>query len=108
MINRIFIYGTLQPGKPNHHVMKGFRGSWTKATVTGSLKQEGWGAKQGCPGIVLGTSSEAVEGYVFQTEQIQDLLPVLDKLEGEDYVRVQTIASLESGDQVEAHIYALL
>ncbi len=46
-------YVTLGPNRPNEHVLKEIRGSWQDATVRGNLRQEGWGAEIGYPGIDL-------------------------------------------------------
>lgn len=53
MTDRLFVYGTLAPGRPNEHVLADVEGTWEPATVKGTLLQEGWGAAAGYPGIVL-------------------------------------------------------
>ena len=55
MTERLFVYGTLGPGRPNEHVLGSIDGSWEAASVTGTLHDEGWGAAMGYPGIVLDT-----------------------------------------------------
>ena len=40
-MNRLFVYGTLAPGKPNHHVISDVAGEWENATVKGTLVNEG-------------------------------------------------------------------
>ena len=47
MIEHLFVYGSLAPGRPNEHVLSEVEGSWETASVTGSLRQEGWGAAIG-------------------------------------------------------------
>jgi gamma-glutamylcyclotransferase (GGCT)/AIG2-like uncharacterized protein YtfP len=42
MIERLFVYGTLAPGRPNEHVLSEIGGTWEAAIVTGTLRQEGW------------------------------------------------------------------
>ena len=44
MIERLFVYGTLGPGRPNEHVLTAIGGSWLNASVSGFLRNEGWGA----------------------------------------------------------------
>ena len=51
-MQRLFVYGTLAPGRANHHILEGIPGSWEAATLKGSLLQEGWGVAMGYPGIV--------------------------------------------------------
>ena len=53
MTERLFVYGTLGPNRPNEHILADIGGSWLNATVTGILQQKGWGAEMGYPGIVL-------------------------------------------------------
>jgi gamma-glutamylcyclotransferase (GGCT)/AIG2-like uncharacterized protein YtfP len=41
---RLFVYGTLAPGRPNEHMLAEVDGEWETATVRGRLVPEGWGA----------------------------------------------------------------
>jgi len=47
MTERLFVYGTLAPGRPNEHILADVPGSWEPARVTGTLREEGWGAAMG-------------------------------------------------------------
>jgi gamma-glutamylcyclotransferase (GGCT)/AIG2-like uncharacterized protein YtfP len=67
MTHRLFVYGTLAPGRPNEHVLADVPGEWEPATVTGTLFQEGWGAAVGYPGIVLDEHGGEVEGFLFSS-----------------------------------------
>jgi len=40
-MERLFIYGTLAPGRPNHHVVEDIPGNWEEATLKGTLLNEG-------------------------------------------------------------------
>ena len=53
MTDRLFVYGTLAPGRPNAHVLADVPGTWESATVRGTLVQDGWGAAAGYPGILF-------------------------------------------------------
>ena len=44
MVDRLFVYGTLAPGRPNEHILADVAGEWEPASVTGRLLEEGWGA----------------------------------------------------------------
>lgn len=107
MISSVFIYGTLQPGGPNHHVMQAINGTWHKAHIRGTLKQDGWGADMGYPGLVLDPAADKIEGYVFQSDNLSEKWSELDAFEGDGYQRVLTQATLETGDVVETYVYAL-
>ena len=47
MTERLFVCGTLGPGRPNEQVIDAIGGSWESATVNGTLRQEGWDATVG-------------------------------------------------------------
>lgn len=107
MTNRLFVYGTLAPERPNQHVLAELRGTWAAATVRGTLHPEGWGAAVGYPGIVLEETGSEVRGFLFSSEDLAAHWTRLDEFEGEGYQRVLTPATLEDGTIVQAYIYAL-
>ena len=107
MTDRLFVYGTLAPGRANEHVLAELRGTWAPATVRGTLHPEGWGAALGYPGIVLDETGGEVRGLVFSSEDLGAHWTRLDEFEGEGYERVLTAATLEDGSIIEAHIYQL-
>ena len=108
MKENIFVYGTLGPDRPNEHVLKAIGGVWENATVRGKLRQEGWGAEMGYPGINLDENGKEVEGFLFTSENLSSHWKVLDNFEGEGYERVITQAKLEDGSMVDTYIYVLL
>ena len=107
MVNRLFVYGTLAPGRPNEHLLSDVPGSWETATVKGILLQDGWGAAAGYPGIVLNEHGDEVHGFVFASERLAEHWSKLDEFEGEEYERVLTKAKLKDGRTVDAYIYNL-
>lgn len=107
MTHRLFVYGTLAPGRPNEHVLADVPGEWEPAAVIGTLLQEGWGAAAGYPGIVLDEHGGEVEGFLFSSESLAEHWARLDEFEGEGYERVLTTVKLEDGTAVDAYIYRL-
>jgi gamma-glutamylcyclotransferase (GGCT)/AIG2-like uncharacterized protein YtfP len=107
MTHRLFVYGTLAPGRPNAHVLADIRGEWEPATVTGTLFQEGWGAAAGYPGILLDPQGGEVEGFVFSSDRLDEHWARLDAFEGEGYERVVTTVKRRDGTVVDAYIYRL-
>ena len=103
----LFVYGTLGPKRPNAHIMENIGGTWTQAYVYGSLKQEGWGADLGFPGIVLDQSENKVTGFVFFSENLAQHWQMLDDFEGAGYQRVAVKAHLHTGEVVDSFVYAL-
>ena len=107
MTEKLFVYGTLGPGRPNEHVLKAIGGVWKNATVRGKLRQEGWGSEIGYPGLDLDENGEEIGGFLFISENLSSHWKALDDFEGEGYERVVTQAKLEDGSLVDAYIYVL-
>ena len=107
MIEHLFVYGTLAPGQPNEHVLGDIEGSWETATVTGTLRHEGWGAEMGYPGIDLDEDGDEIRGFLFSSEKLSDYWADLDKFEGRAYERVLTVVKLTGNRTENAFIYAL-
>ena len=106
-MERLFIYGSLQPGGPNEHVLTAIGGEWASAIVKGSLVEGGWGASMGFPGLLIDDDGSDVHGHVFSSPNLTQNWDYLDEFEGEEYERVVTSATLNSGEQVEAYVYVL-
>ncbi len=106
-MERLFVYGTLAPGKPNEHILQELEGEWLPATVKGELHQAGWGAELGFPAIKLDDAAGEVSGLLFCSYALKEHWAMLDEFEGEQYERVIVNATLESGEQVEAYVYSL-
>lgn len=107
MINRLFVYGTLAPGRPNQHILRDLPGSWEPAMIRGWLVPEGWGAAAGYPGIVPDQSGDEIQGFVFTSESLAENWPMLDEFEGEDYERRPAKAHLIDGSTIDVFIYQL-
>jgi len=107
MSNKLFVYGTLGPGRPNEHILEKLGGSWKEASVIGSLHPEGWGAEMGYPGITLEDSGNIVEGLLFSSDNLPDYWSELDEFEGEAYERVLTTIQIKNETSANAYIYVL-
>jgi len=107
VIEQLFVYGTLGPGRPNEHVLEVIGGSWETATVNGKLRQEGWGSELGYPGIDLNEHGGEVEGFLFTSENLSGHWAALDNFEGDAYERVLAKVKLKDGSIVDAYIYTL-
>ena len=106
-MQRLFVYGTLAPGKENHHLLENLPGSWNKVSIIGKLLDKGWGSELNCPGIVLSSEGQEVKGYVFSSSDLSDYWPILDEFEGGDYQRVQATIKTEDNKEVLACVYIL-
>ncbi len=107
MIEQLFIYGTLGPGRPNEHILKAIGGSWQAASVNGNLRDGGWGSELGYPGIDLNEHGQKVEGFLFTSENLSEHWETLDEFEGNAYQRALTKVMLKDGSMVDAYIYTL-
>ena len=106
-LKRLFVYGTLAPGKENHHVLEEIPGNWESATLRGRLLDEGWGSKMGSPGIVPSEDGEEVKGYVFSSDRLSEHWSMLDQFEGDGYIRRPVEVTKQGGEKIQAYVYAL-
>lgn len=103
---RLAVYGTLGPGRSNHHQLSGLSGRWMEGTVSGQLIQDGWGAALGYPGIVLDNDGPTVDVQLFESLDLPEHWARLDEFEGSGYWRtVTTVITAEGG--LSACIYVL-
>ncbi len=103
---RLATYGTLAPGRANHHQLSDLQGRWLKGTVRGRLVEEGWGAAMGYPALVLDNGAETVAVDVFESADLPAHWERLDAFEGDEYERIVVIVTLEDGDEIAASLYA--
>jgi gamma-glutamylcyclotransferase (GGCT)/AIG2-like uncharacterized protein YtfP len=104
---RFATYGTLAPGRANHHQLAGLKGRWRQGTVRGRLVDAGWGAELGYPGLVLDPLGPAVEVYLFESAELPDHWSRLDEFEGTGYRRVVTQVCTADGE-LDAWIYVVV
>jgi gamma-glutamylcyclotransferase (GGCT)/AIG2-like uncharacterized protein YtfP len=103
---RFATYGTLAPGRVNHHQLAGLRGHWRQGTVRGRLVDAGWGAALGYPGLVLDRHGGEIEVHLFESPDLPDHWSRLDAFEGPGYRRVVTQVRTAEGE-CAAYIYAI-
>ena len=82
------VYGTLAPGRQNHHIVAPLGGEWTVGEVEGELSPEGWGATHGYPAFRPRVGGGAVAVHVLTSERLPDFWASLDEFEGPDYRRI--------------------
>ncbi len=102
----LFVYGTLQPGHSNAHILESIGGEWLPGFVTGTFYSKGWGAAADFPGIVLHEDGERVAGWLFLSGTLSAHWPMLDEFE-EGYDRVTVRVTTSEGKTVSAWIYQL-
>ncbi|WP_035484633.1 gamma-glutamylcyclotransferase family protein [Geminicoccus roseus] len=104
---RLATYGSLAPGRVNHHRLDGLQGRWRRGTVRGRLVEAGWGAKLGFPGLVLDPAGGEVEVHLFESADLPAHWPRLDAFEGDGYRRVVARVRLADGE-ADAWIYVVI
>jgi len=82
------VYGTLAPGRPNHHVVAPLGGESTDGLIEGDLLPVGWGATLGYPGFRPRAGGDAVAVQVLTAPSLATAWPTLDRFEGSEYQRI--------------------
>lgn len=108
MIEHLFVYGTLGPGRPNAHILEKIGGSFQNADLNGRLHEAGWGAQMGFPGLIIDAQGEKIKGFVFSSENLQQHWKFLDDFEGAEYQRILTPVLLENGQHIQAYAYTVI
>lgn len=82
------VYGTLAPGRPNHHVVAPLGGEWTEGLIEGDPLPLGWGADMGYPGFRPRAGGDAIAVQVLSAPPLASAWPDLDRFEGPGYQRI--------------------
>lgn len=106
-MERLFVYGTLAPGRVNHHIVENIPGKWEPAIVRGKLIDQGWGADMGYPGIILAKDGDEVSGFLFSSERLSEHWSMLDEFEGGGYKRELVKVKIATGKLLEAYVYSI-
>jgi len=101
------IYGTLAPGKANHHLIAGLGGTWHDAAVRGRLGRVPGGIHEGLPAIVLDPAAAPHPLKVLVCDHLPAAWARLDAFEGEEIQRLLVPLEAAGGITGVANIYAL-
>ncbi len=99
---RLAVYGTLLPGEPNHSILARLQGAWRDARIRGHVVQ-----RDGLPHFVWNIAEPQISAKVFETVELEEKWPDLDRFEGRSYQRVWVVASLDGDEQNVTNIYSL-
>ena len=103
--HRLAVYGTLAPGRSNHHQLTGLQGHWRPVSIRGRLVAEGWAATEGHPALFLDPAGPIVEIQLFESADLPRHWQRLDDFEGPGYRRT-AVAVWVGETTVKAWIYA--
>jgi len=103
---RLASYGSLAPGRVNHHQLAALNGHWRRGTVQGKLMDAGWGVALGFPGLILDPDGGPIEVYLFESPDLPAHWSRLDEFEGPGYRRVVTCVHTPDGER-SAYIYVV-
>ena len=101
------IYGTLAPGKVNHHHIAELGGDWRDAAVRGRLGRVPCGIHEGLPAIVVGPDQPLHPVKLLVCEALPGAWARLDAFEGEEMQRLLVPLEGEGSAPGVANIYAL-
>jgi gamma-glutamylcyclotransferase (GGCT)/AIG2-like uncharacterized protein YtfP len=104
---RLASYGTLAPGKVNHHQLDGLKGHWTSGTIRGRLVTVDRGVHTGLIGLVIDPQEDLVQVQIFESSDLVDHWERLDAFETEQFRRVVATIKTENGE-LEASIYEIV
>jgi gamma-glutamylcyclotransferase (GGCT)/AIG2-like uncharacterized protein YtfP len=90
-------YGTLAPGRTNHHVVAPLGGVWTAGVILGELSEDGWGATLGYPAFRPRADGGAIAAHVLVSEGLPGAWARLDAFEGPEYRRI-LVPVFEAGE----------
>ena len=102
------VYGTLAPGASNHWVVSRIAGEWVTGTIRGYTFDITWGPADGYEGFLPDPDGGTVELAVLLSDQLDTKWREIDEFEGPGYERRVLPVELESGHQIDAHIYVAL
>jgi gamma-glutamylcyclotransferase (GGCT)/AIG2-like uncharacterized protein YtfP len=109
-IQRLAVYGSLQPGRENHYLLAKYPGTWSRGRVRGDLINAGWGAAGGYLGLIARDDGPWVSVQVFESDSLTEAWEELDAFEGSEYRRVEVPVYSEDPDGrrlYSANLYAL-
>lgn len=82
------VYGSLAPGRANHHVVAPLEGTWADGMVEGDLVEAGWGAPLGYPAFRPRSGGGEIAIHLLTSQRLPDAWARLDEFEGAEYCRI--------------------
>jgi gamma-glutamylcyclotransferase (GGCT)/AIG2-like uncharacterized protein YtfP len=105
--HRLIVYGSLRPGRENHHHLAAVPGAWRPGWITGVLHDRGWGAGMGYPALEWSPTAGPVEADLFTSTHLGAHWQRLDRFEGADYERIVAPFYDETGVVALGNVYVV-
>ena len=96
---RLAVYGTLAPGKSNHHVIEPVGGSWRAVELVGKL-----GAWEGYPMFEWQPAGDVVAAWLLESDALPSFWARLDEFETRAYDR-HLVPCRADGEVIVANCY---
>lgn len=97
-------YGTLAPGRPNHHQLADLDGRWMVGKVRGHLVERGWGSAMGYRALIPSEDGADLVVHLFLSADLPGHWDRLDVFEGSEYTRSAIEVRTDEG-LIRAWIY---
>ena len=104
---RLAVYGSLAPGKENHHVVSHLGGRWLAAQIRGDLFDQGWGSGLGYPAMRWRPQGSTITVDLLESPSLATNWEEIDRFEGSGYVRILVPVLLDGAFYCVANIYEL-
>jgi gamma-glutamylcyclotransferase (GGCT)/AIG2-like uncharacterized protein YtfP len=104
---RFAIYGSLGPGKVNHHVVADLPGTWADGVVTGMLRWPAGGEVSDFPVLRWRAGGPPVDAQLLVSDALPEHWSRIDEFEGPAYRRILVPVHVANGDLLAiANLYA--
>ncbi|NIA70765.1 gamma-glutamylcyclotransferase [Pelagibius litoralis] len=104
---KLAVYGTLAPGKVNHHHIADLGGNWADTALRGTLGQVPQGIHQGLPGLCLDPAAAPMPVKLLVSVRLAAAWARLDAFEGEEMQRLLVPLERDGAFAGLANIYSL-
>ena len=103
VVDRLFVYATLRQGQTAHSLIANQIARSARASTTGAI----YAFPMGYAGFVEAAPDHRVIGEVLWLTELPATFGLLDAYEGEEFARVITQVTLDTGELVWSWIYVL-
>lgn len=105
--HHLVVYGTLAPGRVNHHIVEHIAGTWRDDVyVEGEFVNSGWAVEFGYPMMRWKTGGSRIASYLLTSAMLSACWPDLDRFEGSEYCRILIPVFDQQGFVTVGNVYA--